>query len=65
MPASRKYSARSPRIANAFELNTMNGSWLTARTAGTESTAKITSVASTRTSTANSGVASRLRVDPA
>ena len=38
----------------------MNGSWLTASTAGTLSTAKITSVNSTRTSTANSGVASRL-----
>ena len=59
MSASRKYSERSPRIANAFEANTMNCSWLTASTAGTESTAKSTSVASTSSSTANSGVASR------
>ena len=58
--ASRKYSARRPRMAKAFDANTMNCSRLTARTAGTESTAKITSVASISTSTANSGVASRL-----
>ena len=38
----------------------MNGSRLTARTAGTESTANTTSVASMSTSTANSGVATRL-----
>ena len=57
--ASRKYSARSPRMAKAFEAKTMNCSRLTARTAGTESTAKTTSVASMSTSTANSGVASR------
>ena len=37
----------------------MNCSWLTASTAGTLSTAKMTSVSSTSTSTANSGVASR------
>ncbi len=49
-----------PEDANAFDANTMNCSWLTARTAGTESTAKMTSVASISTSTANSGVASRL-----
>ena len=47
-------------MAKAFDEKTMNGSWLTASTAGTLSTAKITSVASTSTSTANSGVASRL-----
>ena len=46
-------------MAKAFDENTMNCSWLTASTAGTQSTAKITSVASTSTSTANSGVASR------
>ncbi len=37
----------------------MNCSWLTASTAGTESTAKITSVASTNNNTANRGVATR------
>ena len=57
--ASRKYIERSPRMAKAFEENTMNCSWLTASTAGTLSTAKIRSVSSTSTSTANSGVASR------
>ena len=46
-------------MAKAFDENTMNCSWLTASTAGTLSTAKITSVSSTSTSTANSGVASR------
>ena len=46
-------------MAKAFEANTMNGSRLTARMAGTESTANTTSVASMRTSTANSGVATR------
>ena len=38
----------------------MNCSWLTASTAGTESTAKITSVPSISTNTANNGVARRL-----
>ena len=47
-------------MAKAFDENTMNCSWLTASTAGTLSTAKITSVNSTSTSTANSGVARRL-----
>ena len=60
MPASRKYSDRSPMMAKAFDEKTRNGSRLTARMAGTESTAKITSVASMRTSTVNRGVASRL-----
>ena len=46
-------------MANAFDANTMNGSRLTASTAGTESTANTTSVASMSTSTANSGVARR------
>ena len=46
-------------MAKAFEDHTMNGSLLTARTAGTESTAKTTSVASTSMSTTNSGVAMR------
>ena len=58
--ASRKYIERSPRMAKAFDENTMNCSWLTASTAGTLSTAKIRSVSSTSTSTANSGVARRL-----
>ena len=51
-------------MAKALELNTMNCSRLTARIAGTESTANTTSVVSIRTSTANSGVASRLPFSP-
>ena len=47
-------------MAKALEAKTMNGSRLTARIAGTESTANTTSVASISTSTANSGVARRL-----
>lgn len=60
MPLSRKYSDRSPKMAKALELNTMNCSWLTARIAGMESTANTTSVVSTMISTASSGVATRL-----
>ena len=52
--------ARRPRMAKAFDANTRNGSCDTARIAGTESTAKITSVTSTTTSAASSGVAARL-----
>ncbi len=33
-PAIAKYSERRPRMANAFEVNTMNGSWVTAKMAG-------------------------------
>ena len=58
--ASKKYRARNPRIAKAFEANTRYGSFDTARIAGTESTAKITSVISITTSAANSGVAARV-----
>ena len=47
-------------MAKALDENTMNVSRLTARIAGTESTAKTTSVASMSTRTANSGVASFL-----
>ena len=47
-------------MAKAFDENTMNGSLDTAKTAGTESRAKITSVNSTTTRVANSGVAARL-----
>ena len=48
MPARQKYSARRPRIAKAFDANTMNGSRHTARIAGIESTANTTSVVSIR-----------------
>src|SRR4051794_2069724 len=59
IPASMKYSARSPRIANAFDVNTRNGSFVTAKIAGIESTAKRMSLVSIRTRTARSGVAIR------
>ena len=38
----------------------MNGSWVTAKIAGIESTAKMMSVVATTTKTATSGVAMRL-----
>ncbi len=46
-------------MAKAFDVNTRNGSRVTARMAGIESTAKTTSVSSTMTSATNSGVAYR------
>ena len=49
--------ARRPRIASALLAKTRNGSCVTAKIAGIESTAKMMSVTSTRTSTASSGVA--------
>src|SRR5829696_7775072 len=52
-----KKSARKPRIAKMFEVKTMSGSFVTAKIAGTESTAKITSVASRKTRATSSGVA--------
>jgi hypothetical protein len=44
-------------MANAFDVNTRNGSSVTAKMAGIESTANNTSVVSTATRTASSGVA--------
>ena len=44
--ASRKYSDRRPRIAKMFEVNTMSGSRVSAKIAGTESTANTMSVTS-------------------
>ena len=49
--------ARRPRMANRFEVSTINGSVVTAKIAGILSTAKITSLSSTRISTSSSGVA--------
>ena len=57
-PASRKYSARMPSSANTFEVKTTNVSVVTARIAGIESTAKITSVVSIMIRASSSGVAS-------
>ena len=59
MSASRKYMARSPMIAKIFEVNTMNGSVVTAKIAGMLSTAKTKSLASINTNTSNIGVAWR------
>ncbi len=55
-PASRKYSARSPRMANRFDEKTMNGSVVKAKIAGTLSKAKAKSVASITINTKNNGV---------
>ena len=56
-PASMKYMERSPRIAKIFEVNTRNGSFVKAKIAGTESTAKTISVNSKKISVTNKGVA--------
>ena len=55
--ASSKYIERSPTSASAVALKTMNGSRVTPKIAGIESTAKRTSLTSITTSTARSGVA--------
>ena len=52
-----KYIARSPRIANTFEVKTMKGSAVMAKIAGTESTAKMMSLSSRNSSATMSGVA--------
>ena len=52
-----KYMARNPRMANTFEVNTINGSRDTAKMAGTESTAKMMSLISSISSATSSGVA--------
>jgi len=57
MPASMKYMARRPRIANTFEVSTMKGSIVMAKIAGIESTANTTSTMPIRRITTNSGVA--------
>jgi len=57
-PASRKNMARIPSTANAFDVNTRNGSVVTAKIAGIESTAKATSTKATARSTTSIGVAS-------
>ena len=58
-PASRKYIARMPSTANAFDVKTMNASVVTAKIAGRESTANATSTNATASSTTSIGVASR------
>ena len=57
VPDNKKNIARRPKIAIKFAVNTINGSEVTAKIAGMESTAKITSDASTKINTKNSGVA--------
>jgi hypothetical protein len=57
IPARRKKSARKPRIAKIFEVNTISGSLVIAKMAGTESTAKTMSVISMNTRHTKSGVA--------
>ena len=63
-PASRKYMARRPRMAQTFDVNTMSGSRVSAKMAGTESTANTTSLTSRNTSATSSGVACRRPVAP-
>ena len=55
--ASAKYRLRRPSTANTFELNTRNGWLVTAKIAGIESTANMTSEVSTNISTTKSRVA--------
>ena len=55
-PASRKYRLRRPRIANTLLVNTMNGSLVTAKIAGTLSTANTMSLTSIMQSATKSGV---------
>mmetsp|Transcript_3267 Transcript_3267/g.10188 ORF Transcript_3267/g.10188 Transcript_3267/m.10188 type:complete len:233 (-) Transcript_3267:146-844(-) len=57
--ASTLKRARSPRMANMFDVNATKGSDVTPRTAGTESTAKTTSDTSMHASATRSGVARR------
>src|SRR4030095_11730917 len=47
IPAIAKYIVRSHKIANVFDVYTMNESRVIAKMAGTESSAKITSMTST------------------
>ena len=53
-----KYIERRPRIAKTFEVKTISGSRVSAKMAGTESTAKTMSVISRKSSATKSGVAS-------
>ena len=55
--ARRKYIALKPKTAKILDVNTMNGSVVTAKTAGMLSTANITSLNSIMIKTKNSGVA--------
>jgi hypothetical protein len=57
IPASIKYIARRPRIANIFDVKTISGSFVIAKIAGTESTAKIISDTSMKSSATINGVA--------
>ncbi len=52
-----KYIERRPRIANTFEVNTMNGSRVSAKIAGTESIANTMSLPSRQRSATSNGVA--------
>lgn len=56
-PASIKYIARKPSIANTFDVKTISGSFVIAKIAGTESTANIISDTSMKSNAINKGVA--------
>src|SRR5690554_5394576 len=55
--AIKKYIARRPKMANKFDVKTIKGSVVKARTAGMLSTAKTISEISTNTNAKNNGVA--------
>jgi hypothetical protein len=55
-PANIKYIERRPNIAKILEVKTMRGSLVKAKIAGTESTAKMMSLASRNNSAKNKGV---------
>ena len=57
MPPIKKYSALKPKIANTFEVITINGSLVIANTAGIESIANTKSVNSIIARPTSNGVA--------
>jgi len=57
IPANEKNKDRNPRMAKAFDVKTIKVSVVIASMAGTESTANMISVVSTRIRTKNRGVA--------
>ena len=62
--ARAKYKARRPSIAKMLLVRTINGSRLTEKTAGIESTANATSVVSITSKVINNGVATQAPLSP-
>ena len=63
MFANKKYKARSPNIAKILEVNTIKGSSVIAKIAGMLSTAKISSLTSTKINTRKSGVTYKIHYE--